>query len=143
MATMATASVNPAPPLVRYCQFGVSPVNHSDTCDTSPHLGGISLQSSRNLFPAAGHCLADRIFLLDKTQFCRTVLYDIIVIMVIFVGQLSDRIRYFVSQNEILLVLTDRPALRQTKKQSNIKQCINPSVHADTGQVCEVYQSFH
>ena len=50
-------------------------------------------------------------FLLDKTQFCRTVLYDIIVIMVIFVGQLSDRIRYFVSQNEILLVLTDRPAL--------------------------------
>ena len=31
--------------------------------------------------------------------------------MVIFAGHLSDRIKYFVSQNEILLVLTDRPAL--------------------------------
>ena len=38
-------------------------------------------------------------------------LYVIIVIMVIFVGQLSDRIKYFVIQNEILLVLTNRPAL--------------------------------
>ena len=38
-------------------------------------------------------------------------LYVIIVIMVIFVGHLSDRIKYFVIQNEILLVLTNRPAL--------------------------------
>ena len=32
-------------------------------------------------------------------------------ILEIFAGHLSDRIKYFVSQNEILLVLTDRPAL--------------------------------
>ena len=31
--------------------------------------------------------------------------------MIIFVGLLSDRIKYFVSQNEISLVLTNRPAL--------------------------------
>ena len=34
-----------------------------------------------------------------------------IVILVTFVGQLSDRLKYFDRQNEILLVLTDRPAL--------------------------------
>ena len=32
-------------------------------------------------------------------------------ILEIFAGHLSDRIKYFVSQNEILLVLTYRPAL--------------------------------
>ena len=31
--------------------------------------------------------------------------------MEIFAGHLSDRIKYFVSQNEILQVLTDRPPL--------------------------------
>ena len=50
-------------------------------------------------------------FLLVKTQFCRTVLYVIIVILEIFARHLSDRIKYFFSQNEISLVLTDRPAL--------------------------------
>ena len=55
--------------------------------------------------------LADCEFLLVKTQFCRTVLYGIIVILEIFAGHLSDRIKYFVNQNEILLVLSDRPAL--------------------------------
>ena len=54
--------------------------------------------------------MADCNFLQDKTQFCRTVLFVIIVIVVIFVVQLSDRIKYFVRQNEILLVLSDRPA---------------------------------
>ena len=56
-------------------------------------------------------CLVDCKFLLVKIQFCRTVLYVIIVIWEIFAGYLSDRIKYFVSQNKILLVLTDRPAL--------------------------------
>ena len=32
----------------------------------------------------------------------------IIIIVVIFAGHLSDRIKHFVSRNEILLVLTDR-----------------------------------
>ena len=50
---------------------------------------------------------------LVKTQFCKTVLYVIIVILEIFAGHLSDRITYFVSQNEILLVLTDRPAFHE------------------------------
>ena len=54
---------------------------------------------------------ADCNFLKDKTQFCRTVLYIIIVILVISGGHLSNRIKYFVGQNEILLVLTDRQAL--------------------------------
>ena len=45
------------------------------------------------------------------TKFCRTVLYVIIVNLVIFAGHLSDRIKYFVSQSETFLVLTDRPAL--------------------------------
>ena len=47
-----------------------------------------------------------------KTQICRTVLYAIIKILEIFAGHdLSDRIKYFVGQNKILLFLTDRPAL--------------------------------
>ena len=54
--------------------------------------------------------MADCKILLDKTLFCRTVLYVIIVILVIFAVHF-DRITYFVSQNEMLLVLTDRPAL--------------------------------
>ena len=62
-------------------------------------------------FQLQDSCLADCKFLLVKTQFCRTVLYVIIAILEIFAGHLSDRIKYFVSQNEILLVLTDRPAL--------------------------------
>ena len=56
-------------------------------------------------------CLANCKFLLNKTQFCRTVLYLIIVILEIFAGHLSDRIKYFISQNEYLLVLTDKQAL--------------------------------
>ena len=40
-----------------------------------------------------------------------TGLYDIIALLEIFAGHLSDRIKYFVSQNEILLVLTNRPTL--------------------------------
>ena len=48
-------------------------------------------------------------FFWDKTQFCCTVLYDIIVILVIFAAHLFDRIKCLV--NEILLVLTDRPTL--------------------------------
>ena len=62
-------------------------------------------------FQLQDSCLADCKILLDKTQFCRTVLYVIIKNVVIFVRHLSDKIKYFVSQNEILLVLTDRPAL--------------------------------
>ena len=62
-------------------------------------------------FQLQDSCLAACKFLLVKTQFCRTVLYVIIVILEIFARHLSDRIKYFVSQNEILLVLTDRPAL--------------------------------
>ena len=67
--------------------------------------------SIRKIFVQQDSCLTDCKFLLDKTQFCRTVLYVIIVIWVIFAGHLSDSIKYFVSQNEILLVLTDRPAI--------------------------------
>ena len=66
---------------------------------------------AKNFFQLQDSCLTDCQFLLVKTQFCRTVLYVIIVILVIFAGHLSDRIKYFVSQNKILLVLTDRPAL--------------------------------
>ena len=62
-------------------------------------------------FQLQDSCLADCKFLLVKTHFCRTVLYVIIVIWEIFAGHLSDRIKYFVSQNKMLLVLTDRPAL--------------------------------
>ena len=50
-------------------------------------------------------------FCWSKPNFCRTVLYGFIVILEIFAGHLSDRIKYFVSQNENLLDLTDRPAL--------------------------------
>ena len=71
------------------------------------HTISIHYQSSQNVFFSCKDCK----FLLVKTQFCRTFLYVIIVILEIFVGHLSDRIKYFVSQNEILLVLTDRPAL--------------------------------
>ena len=63
------------------------------------------------VFQLQDSCLADCKILLDKTQFCRTVLYVIIKNVVIFARHLSDKIKYFVSQNEILLVLTDRPAL--------------------------------
>ena len=42
------------------------------------------------------------------------------VILVIFDGHLSDRIKYFVSQNEILLVLTDR--LNKTRSQPIIDE---------------------
>ena len=62
-------------------------------------------------FQLLDSCLADCKILLDKTQFCRTVLYVIIKTVVIFARHLSDKIKYFVSRNEILLVLTDRPAL--------------------------------
>ena len=63
-------------------------------------------------FQLQDSCLADCKILQDKTQFCRTVLYvNITKNVVIFVRHLSDKIKYFVSQNEILLVLTDRPAL--------------------------------
>ena len=46
-------------------------------------------------------------------QFCRTVLSLIIVILIIFVGYLSDRFRlkYFIRLNEILLVMSARPVL--------------------------------
>ena len=80
------------------------------------------------IFQLQDSCLADCKFLLVKPQFCRTVLYVIIVILEIFAGHLSDRIKYFVSQNEILPALTDRPALfvktvvtkkNETKKQKN------------------------
>ena len=57
-------------------------------------------------FPWQDSCLADCKFLLDKTQFCGTVLYVNIVILLIFAGHLSDKIKYFASQNETLLVLT-------------------------------------
>ena len=50
-------------------------------------------------------------FFLDRQKPILVDLYVIILIMVIFVGQLSDKIKYFVIQNEILLVLTNRPAL--------------------------------
>ena len=62
-------------------------------------------------FQLQDSCLADCKFLLVKRQFCKTVLYVIIVILEIFAGHLFDGIKYFVSQNEILLDLTDRPAL--------------------------------
>ena len=62
-------------------------------------------------FQLQDSCLADCKYLLDKTQFCRTDLYVIIVILEIFAGHLSARIKYFVSQNEYLLVLTDKLAL--------------------------------
>ena len=65
-------------------------------------------------------------FLLDKAQFCRTVLYVIIVILEIFARHLSDRIKYFVSQNEFLLVLTDRPALFA---KTLSRRGIEPSLH--------------
>ena len=60
-------------------------------------------------FQIQDNCLADCHFLHDKTQFCRTVQY--IIIWVIFAGHSSNTIKYFVRQNEILLVLPDRPAL--------------------------------
>ena len=71
----------------------------------------MSFDSLREIFfQLQDSCLADRKILLDKTQFCRTVLY-VIKNVIIFARHLSDKIKYFVSQNEILLVLTDRPAL--------------------------------
>ena len=42
--------------------------------------------------------------------------------MVIFARHLSDKIKYFVSQNEILLVLTDRPALFVTTVDLAVKK---------------------
>ena len=61
-------------------------------------------------FQLEDNCLADCKILLDKSQFCRTILYVIIVILVNFAAHLSDRIN-FVSKNEILQVLTNRPTL--------------------------------
>ena len=66
---------------------------------------------SKSFFQLQDSCLAGCKFLLVKPQFCRTVLYVIIVILEIFAGHLPDRIRHFVSQNEMLLILTDRLAL--------------------------------
>ena len=66
---------------------------------------------AKSFFQLQDNSLAYCKILLDKTQFCRTVLYISIKILVIFVGHLSDRIKYIVSQNEILLVLTDSLAL--------------------------------
>ena len=40
--------------------------------------------------------------------------YVVIVILEFFVGHLSDRIKYFVSQNEIMLILTDRALFVKT-----------------------------
>ena len=63
-------------------------------------------------FQLQDSCLAHCNFLQDKTQFCRTVrtiCYHCN--FLIIAGHLSDRIKYFVSWNEILLVLTDKPAL--------------------------------
>ena len=68
---------------------------------------------AKSFFQLQDSCLTDCKCLLDKTQCCRTVLYVSIVIWVIFARHLSDSIKYFVSQNEILLILTDRPALRE------------------------------
>ena len=62
-------------------------------------------------FQLQDSCLAYCNFLQDKTKFCRTVLYVIIVILVIFAGYLFDRLKHFVRLNEILLVLTERLAL--------------------------------
>ena len=48
---------------------------------------------------------------LQKLQFCRTFLYLLIVILVIFARYFSNRIKYFVRHNVILTVLSDRLAL--------------------------------
>ena len=77
---------------------------HWAVCTSAGSLQKISFQLQDS-------CLADCKFFLVKTQFCRTVLYVIIVILEIFARHLSDRIKYFVSQSEILLVLTDRPTV--------------------------------
>ena len=53
---------------------------------------------AKSFFQLQDSCLADCKFLLVKTQFCRTVLYVIIVILEFFDGRLSDRMKYFVSQ---------------------------------------------
>ena len=47
-------------------------------------------------------------FLQEKIQFCWTVLCVIIVIVVIFAAHLSNRIKYFVRQNEIFNAGFDR-----------------------------------
>ena len=63
--------------------------------------------SSQNIFQLQDSCLADCKFLLVKTQFCRTFLC--------YLHNFENFSRdiclteYFVSQNEILLVLTNRP----------------------------------
>ena len=60
-------------------------------------------------FQLQDSCIADCKFLLVKTQFCRTLfLCYLHNFGNFFAGHLSDRIKYFVSQNEILLVLTNR-----------------------------------
>ena len=64
----------------------------------------------KSFFQLLDSCLADCKFLLVKTLFYRTVLY-VLIVMDFVAGRLSDTIKYFVSQNKILLVLTDRPAL--------------------------------
>ena len=71
----------------------------------------IHSQSSQNLFSFALQLSGRLHFFFARQKTILVDLYVIIVIMVIFVGQLSDRIKYFVIQNEILLVLTNRPAL--------------------------------
>ena len=69
-------------------------------------LNILNLQSSQNLFSAAGQ-LSGRLQIFAG----QNPMFYIIEILEIFARHLSDRIKYFVSQNEILLVLTDRPAL--------------------------------
>ena len=59
---------------------------------------GASSQSSEIFFQLQDSCLTDCNFLQDKSLFCRTILYAIIVVLVIFSGHLSDRIKYFVIQ---------------------------------------------
>ena len=73
------------------------------------------IKNKKNRYTPAYPSLADCKILLVKTSFCRAFLHVIIVILEIFVGHLTDRIKYFVSQNEILLVLTDRRALVKTE----------------------------
>ena len=58
-------------------------------------------------FELQDSCLAHCNFLQGKTQFLGQFLV-IIVVLVIFDVHLSDRVKYFVRQNEILLVLTFR-----------------------------------
>ena len=49
--------------------------------------------------------------MIGQNPICMTVLYVIIVVLIISAGHLSDRIKYFVGKNEILLVFRDRPTL--------------------------------